>query len=136
VDSLVDLGINARGIDIDDRVKDRPNLQYQSLFDLTDERAELVICMEVAEHIDAAQADRVVEKVAAAVEHTLIWTAAVPGQGGVGHINLQEPEYWAEKFQAQGLRRDLAKEQQLKDYARQGYHMGWFTNNLLYFEKV
>jgi hypothetical protein len=92
--------------------------------------------MEVAEHIDDVQADHVVEKVSAAVDKTLIWTAAIPGQGGVGHINLQDPGYWAEKFELCGLRRNLEKEQQLKDYARQGYHMIWFVNNLLYFEKI
>lgn len=136
VNCLTDLGIDALGIDIDERVKNHDNLRYQSLFDLQDEHAEVVFCMEVAEHIDAVHADRIVEKVSAAVDHTLIWTAAIPGQGGVGHINLQDPGHWAEKFETHGFRRNLEKEQQLKDYARQGYHMGWFVNNLLYFEKA
>jgi hypothetical protein len=105
------------------------------LFDITDERASAVICMEVAEHIDESEADRVVEKVVSTVEKTLIWTAAAIGQGGIGHINCQPKEYWADKITAAGLVRNHEKEQFLLQYITQGPHMGWFRNNVLYFER-
>jgi glycosyltransferase involved in cell wall biosynthesis len=136
VDALRACGVNAQGLDIDERVHGRPGLTYKSLFDMQDETAQVVLCQEVAEHVPAEQADALVDHVVRAVEHTLIWTAAQPGQGGIGHINCQPPEYWADKITAQGLVRNTEKEQELRDYARAGAHMGWFVNNLLYFERT
>jgi hypothetical protein len=135
VDSLRDLGIDAQGIDVDNRVHGHPYLKCQSMFDLDDSQYDLVICMEVAEHIDQKLEDQVVDRVAAAVGKTLIWTAALPGQGGTGHINCRPREYWAVKLAARGLVRDINREQALIDYARAGYHMGWFANNLLFFQR-
>lgn len=136
VDSLRSCGVEALGMDIDDRVQGHPHLTYRSLFDIEQESAQVVICMEVAEHVDASREDDLVACVAKTVQNTLIWTAAAPGQGGIGHINCKSKEIWAEKLSAQGLTRNLDRERQLKDYARSGYHMGWFVNNLLYFERV
>jgi glycosyltransferase involved in cell wall biosynthesis len=137
VQSLQKHGIHAHGIDIDLRVHGQPYLEYKSLFDLDQTaQAELVVCMEVAEHIESDLEDQVIDRVSAVVGKTLIWTAAVPGQGGIGHINCRPKEYWAEKFQSVGLVRNLQKEQQLISYAQTGYHMGWFVNNLLYFERM
>jgi 2-polyprenyl-3-methyl-5-hydroxy-6-metoxy-1,4-benzoquinol methylase len=135
VDSLQEQGIAATGIDVDSRVYGKPHLKYQSLFDISTESAHTVICMEVAEHIDSAQEDLVVEKVVSTVRNTLIWTAAAIGQGGIGHINCKNKQDWADKLTAAGLVRNYKKEHELIEYATQGYHMGWFVNNLLYFEK-
>jgi len=135
VDSLRDRNVNAHGIDIDDRVHGKPHLKYQSLFDITDELAETVICMEVAEHIDSDLEDLVVKKVVGTVGKTLIWTAAAIGQGGIGHVNCKDKETWADKITAAGLVRNHKKETELIEYANRGYHIGWFVNNLLYFEQ-
>jgi hypothetical protein len=116
-------------------VENRFALKRQSLFDLADEQADVVLCMEVAEHLPASQADQMVQQVCNTVSGALIWTAAVPGQQGHGHINLQEPAYWEEKILQQGLTRNKHRENQLLNYARSGLHMGWFANNLLYFER-
>lgn len=133
---LRDIDVNALGLDIDDRVKNRAYLRYQSLFDLEDELADLVLCMEVAEHIDQENADRMVEQVAGRVGKHLIWTAAPPGQPGVGHINLQHKEYWCKKLEQYGLQRNIDRENQLLDYAKQGLHMGWFINNMMFFDRI
>ena len=135
VDSLRDRGIKARGIDIDDRVHGKAHLEYLSLFDITDQQADTVICMEVAEHIDSAKEDLVVERVVSTVGRTLIWTAAAVGQGGIGHINCKNKQQWADKITAAGLVRNHEKETELIEYANRGYCMGWFVNNLLYFER-
>ena len=135
VDSMRDRGIDAWGIDIDDRVHGKPHLKYQSLFDITDESADTVVCMEVAEHIDPELEDEVVNKVVSTVGRTLIWTAAAVGQGGIGHINCKHKQQWADKLSAAGLVRNHEKEQQLLEYTGRGYYMGWFKNNLLYFER-
>ena len=136
VDSFRDCGIDAKGIDVDDRVHGKEHLTYQSLFDITNESADVVVCMEVAEHIEQALEDEVVAKVVSTVGKTLIWTAAAIGQGGIGHINCKNKNAWAEKLTSAGLVRNVEKEQQLITDMKKGIHMGWFTNNLLYFEKV
>jgi hypothetical protein len=74
--------------------------------------------------------------VAGATKNTLIWTAAAVGQGGIGHINCKDKQEWADKLTKAGLTRNLIKEQMLIDDMRKGYHMGWFTQNLLYFERI
>ena len=64
-------------------------------------RFDLVVCVEVAEHIDAACADTVV---ANCVRHAdlVLFSAALPGQQGIHHVNEQPPEYWAERFARHG----------------------------------
>ena len=94
--------------------------------------------MEVAEHIDGAANDRIATAMfdSLAPEGVLIWTAAKPGQGGVGHINCQTKYYWIEKLNATGLKRDLELENKLIAFTKDGYHMGWFVQNLLVYRKT
>lgn len=136
VDALRTFGIQARGVDIDNRVNGKENLKFQSLFDLDDtDKSDTVICLEVAEHIDESFADSVAYQVARCVKKTLIWTAAQPGQGGIGHINCQPREYWDAKLSAQGLVRNRELETTMLEFIVQGPHMGWFRNNVMIFER-
>ena len=135
--SLHDQGVNAIGYDNDERIKNKPDLECRDLFDI-DDSADVVICLEVAEHIETEKNDQLVDAVTKTLKPgaTLIWTAAKPGQGGVGHINCQEKEYWRSLFISYGLTEDPEIEQKLIDEMRQGYHMGWFVQNLLVFKNV
>lgn len=135
VESLRGLGLNAYGIDVDERVRGKDYLEYKSLLDMTDEVADVVLCLEVAEHIEETKSQEVVDKVVNATKEILIWTAAQTGQGGIGHINCQPLDYWKQKFIDAGMTHDIELQNRLKDFARQGYHMGWFVNNLLCFRK-
>jgi hypothetical protein len=58
---------------------------------------DLAICCEVAEHLPHRCADTLVDTVCRCADICL-WSAAVPGQGGDGHINEQHESYWEEKF--------------------------------------
>ena len=62
---------------------------------------DLVQTLEVAEHIDEAYADTFVESLSRHGD-TILFSAAIPGQGGTHHINEQWPSYWAEKFEKAG----------------------------------
>jgi len=136
VDALHTFGIQARGVDIDNRVLGKEHLKYQSLFDLTaDDTADIVVCLEVAEHIEESQADLVAAQVAGCVKKTLIWSAAQPGQGGIGHINCQSKQYWEQKLTAQGLTRNIELETRMLEFVVQGPHMGWFRNNVMLFTR-
>jgi SAM-dependent methyltransferase len=82
--------------------------------DTRDVPADLVICTETAEHLPECDADRFVDCVTAAVGHTLVWSAAPPGQKWIGHVNLQPPEYWLTKLRAHGLAVDSNATQALR----------------------
>ena len=135
VRSFRSAGMEAVGLDIDERVHGQEHLTFKSLLDIDTESAEVVVCLEVAEHIESVLEDQVVERVASTVGKTLIWTAAAVGQGGIGHINCKNKQEWADKLTAAGLVRNTEREEALRTYIRQGYHLGWFPNNLLVFER-
>ena len=59
---------------------------------------DLVISLEVAEHIPENAADTFVRSLVSAGK-VILFSAAIPGQGGYNHVNEQFPEYWQEKFQ-------------------------------------
>ena len=54
---------------------------------------ELVQSLEVAEHIPASKADTFVDNLVAHGD-IIMFSAAVPGQGGEFHVNEQPYEYW------------------------------------------
>jgi SAM-dependent methyltransferase len=62
---------------------------------------DLVMCMEVAEHLSAGRAAGFVQELTR-LGDVVLFSAAVPFQGGVHHVNEQWPEYWALLFAAQG----------------------------------
>jgi SAM-dependent methyltransferase len=76
-------------------------LDLRETFDLG-RTFDLALCLEVAEHLPVAAAD---EFVASLVRHApaILFGAAIPGQGGTGHLNEQWPGYWAEKFARHGF---------------------------------
>lgn len=64
---------------------------------------DLAVCLEVAEHVDAAAGDLLVATLCERAP-VVLFSAAIPGQGGHGHVNEQWPEYWVERFERQGFR--------------------------------
>jgi SAM-dependent methyltransferase len=63
---------------------------------------DLVMSLEVAEHLPEQAADIFVESLARHGD-THLFSAAIPGQGGQNHVNEQWPVYWEEKFRRHGL---------------------------------
>lgn len=62
---------------------------------------DLAMSLEVAEHLPEAAADRFVDDLCAA-STKILFSAAIPAQGGTGHVNEQWPDYWVAKFAAHG----------------------------------
>jgi SAM-dependent methyltransferase len=62
---------------------------------------DLTCSLEVAEHLPASSADDFVASLVAS-SPIVVFSAAIPYQGGVDHINEQWPTYWAQKFKANG----------------------------------
>ena len=135
--SLRDQGINATGYDIDSRVKNKEHLICKSLFEI-EEKADFVMCLEVAEHIDNILSEDIVQAVKRCTTPggTVLWSAAAPGQGGVGHINCQTKKFWDKLFAKHNMARDDILERYLLTYITDGYHMGWFVNNFMIFKNV
>ncbi|WP_413513785.1 methyltransferase domain-containing protein [Myroides odoratus] len=61
-------------------------------------RYDLAICLEVAEHLKPESAEKLVRYLTD-VSDTILFSAAVPYQGGINHINEQWIEFWQEKFE-------------------------------------
>ena len=64
-------------------------------------RFDLAICTEVAEHVKRESAAILVESLAQAAD-VIAFGAAIPMQGGHGHINEQWPSYWRALFAKSG----------------------------------
>jgi len=60
-------------------------------------RFDLVLCIEVAEHLAPASADRLVESLTRHGD-LVLFSAAIPFQRGHHHVNEQFPDYWADLF--------------------------------------
>ncbi len=67
----------------------------------TTQRFDLVVSLEVAEHLPATSAD-VFVRTLTELGSTILFSAAIPHQGGTHHVNEQWPEYWAAMFRARG----------------------------------
>lgn len=68
-----------------------------------DRKFDLAISLEVAEHLDEKYADVFIDTI---TRHSdvVVFSAAIPNQGGQNHLNEQWPSYWQEKFAVRGFK--------------------------------
>ena len=59
---------------------------------------DLLLCLEVAEHLPMENAEAFIDTL---TQHSdfIIFSAAIPGQGGQDHLNEQWPGYWQKLFE-------------------------------------
>jgi SAM-dependent methyltransferase len=65
-------------------------------------RFDVAFCLEVAEHLSASAADQLVASLAAHTD-VVLFSAAIPFQGGHHHVNEQFPDYWRIRFARHGF---------------------------------
>jgi len=65
---------------------------------------DLAVCLEVAEHLSPSAA-RALVRVLTAAAPVVLFSAAIPGQGGTHHVNEQWPAYWEALFARHDFRR-------------------------------
>ena len=99
---------------------------------ITTANFDLVISLEVAEHILPDCADIFIDNLTNA-GNRILFSAAIPGQGGIGHVNEQPHEYWHNKFKDRGYKcldiiRPLIKDKKEVPF--------WYRNNIFMYEKV
>jgi len=92
--------------------------------------SDLVICTEVAEHVEPDFADTLVALLAKAAKGAVYFTAAPPGQGGTDHVNEQPPAYWLERFARYGFALDELRTAGMRArIAGQLQKMVWYAAN-------
>ncbi|MBK1661049.1 methyltransferase domain-containing protein [Paracraurococcus ruber] len=64
--------------------------------------ADLAVCLEVAEHLEPGRAPGLV-RLLAGLADAVLFSAAIPHQGGDHHVNEQWPDWWAGLFAAEGF---------------------------------
>jgi hypothetical protein len=62
-------------------------------------RFDLCLCLEVAEHLPPTEAGQLVDNLVG-LSDVILFSAAIPDQGGTHHVNEQWPSYWAALFRA------------------------------------
>lgn len=94
-----------------------------------DRRFDLAICLEVAEHVAASSAETLVSSLVGSAD-ILVFGAAIPYQGGSGHINEQWPSYWRELLAERDYEAfDLVRQRHWTD---RSIHYWYRQNTLVY----
>jgi SAM-dependent methyltransferase len=115
VEALHERGVDAWGVDVseyaiervDPSVADRCSVA--SLSEPLGRRYDLIACIEVIEHIPAAEAEKVLANLCQASDRLLLSTT--PDHfGEPSHLNVQPPEAWSAMLAAQGFFRDLERD--------------------------
>jgi SAM-dependent methyltransferase len=90
-------------------------------------RFDLALSLEVAEHLPPETADRFVAFLCG-LAPVVMFSAAIPGQRGVHHVNEQWPAYWAERFAEHGYEpRDWLRPRVWDD----GRVVWWYAQNTI-----
>lgn len=83
-------------------VIDKDNFQRVDLENQIDvANFDLAICLEVAEHITKDSAGTLINNIVKAAP-VVLFSAAIPFQGGSHHVNEQWPDYWEKLFRERG----------------------------------
>jgi hypothetical protein len=98
-------------------------------------RADLVYSFEVAEHVPAHLADSFVQYITC-LGPLVVFTAAQPGQGGIGHINEQPLNYWIAKFENVGFCQSVAETETLRGDFQRRETSYWFYKNAIVFRRA
>jgi trans-aconitate methyltransferase len=112
VEALRARGVDARGIDLSSYAIQsapeelRPYLREASIAEPFGERFDLIVCIEVLEHMPPGDADRAIANIAAHTDEVLFSSTPFDYKEPT-HINVRMPEDWAEAFARHGLYRDV-----------------------------
>ena len=76
----------------------QPNLAEK----IPEKKLDLTVSSEVAEHINSEDCENYMNNLVS-FSDVILFSAAIPGQGGTHHVNEQYPSYWIKKFEARGF---------------------------------
>lgn len=96
---------------------------------------DLVTCVEVVEHIDERHMNNLLDTLTAG--RLLLMTHALPGQGGVGHVNEQPAEYWITHLRSRNFGLLQLDTQIIRRLASEESHgRSWFAASGLMFGRL
>jgi hypothetical protein len=94
-----------------------------------DRKFDLAMSLEVAEHIPQAYAETLIDSLVR-LSPVVLFSGALPFQGGVGHVNEQWPTYWKERFSRQGYQVVDCIRKRVWDNDKVDT---WYKNNIMLF---
>jgi hypothetical protein len=107
-------GIEVRGVDGDytaflDGIRANIPEEFFQVHDLREpyhpsKKYDMCLCIETLEHIEPEFAAVALDSICRCSDRLFI-TAAAPGQGGIGHVNLLPIGKWAAQFRERGFRK-------------------------------
>ena len=107
-------------------------------YDLTkplrlERRFDLVVCLEVAEHLEQEHAGTLIDGLTR-LGPVVLFSAAIPYQGGTNHVNEQWPQYWADLFAT----KDYFAVDCIRDRVWHCDDVEWWyaQNTLIYVERI
>ena len=97
------VGIEGHWLEKDFAVVDKRFIQTQDLENRIqiESKFDLAITLEVAEHLSERRADSFIDDLCA-LSDLVLFSAAIPNQGGKNHVNEQWQSYWAQRFEQRG----------------------------------
>lgn len=93
-----------------------------------------VVCLEVMEHIKAEHSDAVMKNISRLCNGRLVLSWALPGQGGIGHVNEKDADYVIAYARSFGFY--LHDELTIAARDRAGQEIGYFGRSIYVFTKV
>jgi SAM-dependent methyltransferase len=119
-------GIDGPYVDESDLVIDRSSFTATDLSKPLDikEEFDVALCLEVAEHLPRSAGRPLISALTQAAP-VVVFSAAVPGQGGTNHVNEQWPAYWERLFaqydyaRLDPIRRHVASDERVAPWYRQ-----------------
>lgn len=112
VEALRDRGVDAEGIDISSHAiasvfePIRLFCRQGSIADELSARYDLIVTIEVLEHLPAHEGDAVIANICRHTDDVLFSSTPFDQQEPT-HVNVQRSEYWAERFARHGFFRDV-----------------------------
>jgi len=133
VESFLDAGREARGVELSPEVLEVLSPQLRSAIDVGDFAAargswDLVCCTEVAEHLPPDRSRELVRKLTGLAKDWIYFTAAPIGQTGRGHINCRSHLEWLDWFALEGWVLD-ARSHELRERLQALEHARWLIGN-------
>ncbi len=134
-------GIDMQGYDGNPMVEDMSSHFFNNGFycqcvDLNEkveaeEQVDLVLCLEVGEHIPAKYEKIFIGNLTRNSSHYILLSWAVPGQNGDGHINCRNNGYIIERLKLDGFYLNVP----ITNLLRTNASCTWFKNTIMFFEK-
>ncbi|MCL5994578.1 MAG: class I SAM-dependent methyltransferase [Chloroflexi bacterium] len=112
VETLRDRGIEAYGVDVsafaiqEVRPDIKPFCWVASVLDPFPRAYDLIVCIEVLEHLTPLECEQVVRNFCRASDD-ILFSSTPDDYREATHINVRPPEYWAGLFARQGFFRDI-----------------------------